>query len=74
MKLTNALIALTLITLPSTAAVKLTALQIISTETNGKIQGVGAHRFKTANHGGQPAIFVVDERAEDAELRGLGAE
>jgi uncharacterized protein (TIGR03437 family) len=41
------------------AAVKLTALQIISTDTNGKIQGVGAHRFKTTLHGGQPCIFLV---------------
>lgn len=29
-------------------AVKLTALTINSTDSNGKIQGVGAHRFKTA--------------------------
>jgi uncharacterized protein (TIGR03437 family) len=41
------------------AAVKLTALQIISSDANGKIQGVGAHRFKTTQHGGQPCIFVV---------------
>ena len=45
------------------AAVNLTAIQIISTDEAGKIQGVGAHRFKTTNHGGQPCIFVV--RGED---------
>jgi uncharacterized protein (TIGR03437 family) len=45
---------------PAQAAVKLTAMQIISTEANGKIQGVGAHRFKTTLHGGHPAIFLVD--------------
>jgi uncharacterized protein (TIGR03437 family) len=42
------------------AAVKLTAMQIISTDTAGKIQGVGAHRFKTTQHGGQPCIFLID--------------
>src|SRR5687767_5928658 len=41
------------------AAVRLTALQIISTDANGKIQGVGAHRFKTVNHGGHPGIFLI---------------
>jgi uncharacterized protein (TIGR03437 family) len=41
------------------AAVKLTALTITSTDAAGKIQGVGAHRFKTTQHGGQPAIFLV---------------
>ena len=40
-------------------AVKLTALTINSGDVNGKIQGVGAHRFKTTQHGGQPAIFLV---------------
>ena len=40
-------------------AVKLTALTINSTDANGKIQGVGAHRFKTTQHGGQPAIFLI---------------
>ncbi len=49
----------------SFGAVKLTALQIISTDANGKIQGVGAHRFKTAQHGGHPAIFLV--KGSDAE-------
>src|SRR4051794_28028080 len=44
----------------SDAAVKLTAMQIISVDTSGKIQGVGAHRFKTTLHGGQPCIFLVD--------------
>ena len=42
------------------AAVKITALQMISTDANGKIQGVGAHRFKTTNHGGQPCLYVVE--------------
>jgi uncharacterized protein (TIGR03437 family) len=41
------------------AAVKLTALQMISTDEAGKIQGVGAHRFKTTNHGGQPCLYVI---------------
>jgi hypothetical protein len=36
-------------------------MQIISTEANGNIQGVGAHRFKTTQHGGHPAIFLVKE-------------
>ena len=46
--------------IPAHAAVKLTAMQIISVDPNGKIQGVGAHRFKTTQHGGQPCIFLVD--------------
>lgn len=41
------------------AAVKLTALTINSTDSTGKIQGVGAHRFKTTQHGGHPAIFLI---------------
>ena len=41
------------------AAVNITALQIISTDETGKIQGVGAHRFKTTNHGGQPCLYVI---------------
>jgi uncharacterized protein (TIGR03437 family) len=40
-------------------AVKLTALTIGSTDANGKIQGVGAHRFRTANHGGHPCLFLI---------------
>ena len=55
--ITLAIAALTSIN--AQAAVKLTALQIISTDANGKIQGVGAHRFKTTLHGGQPCIFLV---------------
>ena len=43
----------------SPAAVKLTALTIHGTEAAGKIPGVGGHRFKTTQHGGQPAIFLV---------------
>ena len=42
------------------AAVKITALQMISTDENGKIQGVGAHRFKTTNHGGQPCLYLIE--------------
>ena len=42
------------------AAVKITAIQMISTDENGKIQGVGAHRFKTTNHGGQPCLYVIE--------------
>ena len=58
-------------TLAADAAVKLTAMQIISTETNGKIQGVGAHRFKTTQHGGQPAIFLVKgDKLDDPILNG----
>lgn len=41
------------------AAVKLTAMQITSADADGKIQGVGAHRFKTTQQGGQPTIFLV---------------
>src|SRR5947209_6893276 len=57
------LIALT--TSQAQAAVRLTAMQIISTDQSGKIQGVGAHRFKTTNHGGQPCIFLV--RGDDLD-------
>jgi uncharacterized protein (TIGR03437 family) len=32
---------------------------MISTDEAGKIQGVGAHRFKTTNHGGQPCLYVI---------------
>jgi uncharacterized protein (TIGR03437 family) len=46
--------------LQAEAAVKITALQMISTDANGKIQGVGAHRFKTTLHGGQPCLYVID--------------
>lgn len=50
------------------AAVKLTAVQIISTDANGKIQGVGAHRFKTTLHGGQPCIFLVKGNDPNGEF------
>jgi len=53
------ILAALLATASMQAAVKLSALQIISTDANGKIQGVGAHRFKTAQHGGHPCIFLV---------------
>jgi uncharacterized protein (TIGR03437 family) len=33
---------------------------MISTDEAGKIQGVGAHRFKTTNHGGQPCLYVIE--------------
>jgi uncharacterized protein (TIGR03437 family) len=46
--------------IPAQAAVKLTAMQIISVDTAGKIPGVGGHRFKTTLHGGQPCLFLVD--------------
>jgi uncharacterized protein (TIGR03437 family) len=46
--------------LQAEAAVKITAIQLISTDADGKIQGVGAHRFKTTNHGGQPCLYVID--------------
>lgn len=46
-------------TSPALAAVKLTAMHIVSTDEAGKIQGVGAHRFRTTQHGGHPAIFLV---------------
>ena len=45
--------------LTAQGAVKLTALTIGSTDASGKIQGVGAHRFRTAQHGGHPCIFLV---------------
>src|SRR3954463_2760069 len=35
-------------------------MQIISVDTSGKVQGAGAHRFKTTLHGGQPCIFLVE--------------
>ncbi len=53
---------------PSYAAVKLTALQITSTDVDGKIQGVGAHRFKTTQQGGQPTIFLVKGEDLDGEI------
>ena len=55
-------------TMPSFAAVKLTALQITSTDVDGKIQGVGAHRFKTTQQGGQPTIFLVKGEDIDGEI------
>jgi uncharacterized protein (TIGR03437 family) len=70
-KISYVLCALALGALQANAAVKLTAMQIISTDTAGKIQGVGAHRFKTANHGGQPAIFVVEsDKLDDPIVNG----
>jgi uncharacterized protein (TIGR03437 family) len=63
MKLRISILALGLAALgaiQAEAAVKLTAMQIISVDPNGKIQGVGSHRFKTTQHGGQPCIFLVD--------------
>ena len=55
------------------AAVKLTALQIISTDANGKIQGVGAHHFKTTLHGGQPCLFLVKgDNLDGAIINGPG--
>jgi hypothetical protein len=39
-------------------AVKLSALQIPSTDAAGKIPGVGAHGFRTTAHGGHPCVFV----------------
>lgn len=38
---------------------KLTGVYITSTDSAGRLQGVGAHHFKTFNHGGQPAVFLV---------------
>ena len=59
---------------PTRAAVKLTAMQLISVDGNGKIQGVGAHRFKTTQHGGQPCIFLVEgDNLDGAILNGPDA-
>jgi hypothetical protein len=57
----------------SQAAVKLTAMQIISVDTAGKIQGVGSHRFKTT-HGGQPCILwsMVTASARQSQWTGRG--
>lgn len=49
-------------------AVSLTALNIISTDANGKIQGVGAHRFRTAQHGGHPCIFLIKGQDLSGEI------
>ena len=58
----------------SEAAVRLTALQMISTEADGKIQGVGGHRFKTANHGGQPCLYLIEgDDLNGAIINGPGA-
>jgi len=53
---------------PAYAAVKLTALQITSVDADGKIQGVGAHRFKTTQQGGHPTIFLVKGDDIEAEI------
>ena len=53
---------------PAWSAVRLTAMQIVSTDTAGKIQGVGAHRFRTTLHGGQPAIFLVKGEELDGAI------
>jgi uncharacterized protein (TIGR03437 family) len=37
-------------------------------DTAGKIQGAGAHRFKTTQHGGQPCIFLVEGSDPDAPI------
>lgn len=50
------------------AAVRLTALQITSTDTNGKIQGVGSHRFRTTEHGGQPCLFLIKGSSTDGAI------
>jgi uncharacterized protein (TIGR03437 family) len=50
------------------AAVKLTAVQIVSTDSNGKIQGVGAHRFRTTLHGGHPAVFLIKGSDRNGEF------
>lgn len=50
------------------AAVRITALQVISTEANGKISSYGAHRFKTVNHGGQPCLYVIQGDNLDGEF------
>ena len=42
------------------AETKLTGIHITSTDSAGKLQSVGAHHFKTFNHGGQPALFLVE--------------
>ena len=42
---------------------KLTGVYITSTDAAGKLQGVGAHHFKTFNHGGQPAVSVWLQQA-----------
>lgn len=52
----------------ASAAVKLTALQINSTDAEGKIPGVGGHRFKTTQQGGQPTIFLVKGDDIDGEI------
>lgn len=76
--LSNTILALSLAalgTIQAQAAVKITALQMISTDANGKIQGVGAHRFKTTNHGGQPCLYVVDgDDLNGAIINGPGPE
>lgn len=39
---------------------KLTGIYMTSTDNAGKLQGVGAHHFKTFNHGGHASIFLVE--------------
>lgn len=53
------LMAAAMIAAVAQAEPKLTGIYITSTDNTGKLQGVGAHHFKTFNHGGQPAIFLV---------------
>ena len=52
----------------SQAVVKLTAMQIISGDTSGKIRGAGAHQFKTTLHGGQACIFLAECDNLDAPI------
>ncbi len=56
---------------PAWSAVKLTAIQVVSTDAAGKIPGVGGHRFRTTLHGGHPGIFLVKgEELDGAILNG----
>jgi len=61
-------IALALGSFQTQAAVKLTAVQIVSTDANGKIQGVGAHRFRTTLHGGHPGVFLIKGNDRNGDI------
>ncbi len=47
---------------------KLTGIYMTSTDNAGKLQGVGAHHFKTFNHGGHASIFLVEGENLDGPI------
>ncbi len=54
------LMAAALAAVAAQAEPKLTGVYITSTDASGKLQGVGAHHFKTFDHGGQPSVWLIE--------------